>query len=163
MCECRVRVLFHVLFLESANCDSSQLGDVRVVNSNVTGSNTLEQCRHPPNSGNSTTKWLMVCGYGWDCREATVACREFLDIDNPSKQRISVVIHLIFTYTFCSSGAIPSTSYHYYHYDYNSFNLVHYTCSGIEESLTNCSSHIDHCHSIAHVICIAPRGIHYAP
>ena len=76
-------VLCRFFFLE--NCFDYQLGDARVVTSNVTGANTLEQCRHLPYTAGNSTRWLMVCGYGWDCREATVACREILNINNPSE------------------------------------------------------------------------------
>ena len=62
-----------VCFVFPEKCYDYQLGDVRVV-TNAAGSNTVEQCRHVSNyAGNA---WLMVCGSGWDCREATVACRE---------------------------------------------------------------------------------------
>ena len=65
------------------NCYNYQLDDVRVV-TNAAGSNTVQQCKHV--SGYSGNAWLTVCGSGWDCREATVACREMLNIDNPSKE-----------------------------------------------------------------------------
>ena len=70
-----------VCFVSLEKCYDYELGDVRVTS--AAGSNTVEQCRHVSNyAGNA---WLMVCGYGWDCREATVACREILNVNNPSE------------------------------------------------------------------------------
>ena len=70
-------IILVIHFLE--HCYDFEVGKVRV----LPGNNTVEVCRHISYySGNS---WSKVCGYDWDCREATVACREFLGIDNPSE------------------------------------------------------------------------------
>ena len=53
----------------AVNCESCTLGDVRFVGGTDASNGLLEMC-------NNNTTWTEVCGWSFDCDEATVACRK---------------------------------------------------------------------------------------
>ncbi len=106
--------------------------------------------------------WYAECDHSWNCAEANVACRQ-LGYDKASKLPCHHLVHCELNNVLYPGtiGSYVGNADHYFGY-WSSIRNYYHSCSGNENSLSNCSySHYSHCHSSnkAGVRCIASNYI----